>query len=196
MGVYETILNRRSIRRFKNIKIPYEILEKCVNAARLAPSARNLQPWEFIIVDNEDLLPKVFSTLGWASYISPKGNPPPGEEPKAYIVVLFNQNIDSKLFQYDIGMAIENIILVALEEGIGTCCLANVDRDKLRQILNIPETHLITLVVALGYPNESPVIEEFTDSVKYWKDEMGILHVPKRRLKDILHRNRYGSPLP
>ena len=193
MGIYETILSRRSIRRFKNIKIPYTILEKCVNAARLAPSGRNLQPWEFIIVDKEDLLPQVFSTLGWAGYIAPRGNPPPGEEPKAYIVALSNKNIDSKWADYDIGMAVENIILVALEQGVGACCLANVDRDRLKQILHIPNTHIITLVVALGYPNESPMAEELTDTVKYWKDEKGTLHVPKRRLSDILHRNSYGG---
>ncbi len=193
MGVYETILRRRSIRRFKNIEVAYEILEKCVNAARLAPSGKNLQPWEFVIVDREDLLRQVFSTLGWASYIEPRGNPPPGEEPKAYIAILANRNIDSKWLEYDIGMAVENIILTALEQGVGACPLANVNRDRLKQILNIPDTHSITLVVALGYPKESPIAEEFTNSIKYWKDEMNTLHVPKRKLADVLHRNSYGQ---
>lgn len=191
MSVYETILGRRTIRRFKNIEIPYEVLEKCVNAARLAPSARNLQPWEFIVVDREDLVPQVFSTLGWASYIEPRGNPPPGEEPKAYIVILVNKNINSDWFQYDVGMAVENIILTALEHGIGTCCLARIDRDRLKQILKIPDTHVIALVVALGYSNEKPVMEELAGSIKYWKDDQGVLHVPKRKLADILHRNSY-----
>ena len=62
MSTYELALKRRSIRRFKNVAIPYEILEKCVNAARLAPSGGNLQPLEFIIVDDEQLLAKMFDT--------------------------------------------------------------------------------------------------------------------------------------
>lgn len=193
MSIYETILKRRSIRRFKNIEIPYEILEKCVNAARLAPSAKNLQPWEFIIVDKEDLRRQVFGTLSWAGYISPRGNPPPGEEPKAYIVILINKNINSEYFEYDAGIVAGYITLVALEHGIGTCCLRSINRDKLKQILNVPDTHLITLVVALGYPNESPVMEEFSGSIKYWKDEQGTLHVPKRKLADIRHHNSYGQ---
>lgn len=193
MSIYETILKRRSIRRFKNIKIPYEILEKCVNAARVAPSAKNLQPWEFIIVDKEDLQRQVFDTLAWAAYIKPKGDPPSGEQPKAYIVILVNTDISSEGFDCDIGIAAGYITLVALEHGIGTCCLRSINRDKLKQILNIPDTHTITLVVALGYPNESPVMEEFTGSIKYWKDEQGTLHVPKRKLADILHHNGYGQ---
>ncbi len=191
MSVYETILKRRSIRRFQNVKIPYKILEKCVNGACLAPSASNLQPWEFIIVDREDLLDKVFDTLGWAGYIAPRGTPPLGEQPKAYIVILANENIRAKGFEYDIGMAASNIVLVALENGVGSCCLADIRREQLKQILNIPDTHIITLVIALGYPNENPVTEDFIDSVKFWKDEEGILHVPKRKLADVLYRNSY-----
>lgn len=193
MSVYETILKRRSIRRFQNVRIPYKILEKCVNAARLAPSARNLQPWEFIIVDRKDLLDKVFDTLGWADYITPRGTPPPGGQPKAYIVILANGSIRPKGFEYDIGMAATNIVLVALENGVGSCCFADIRREQLKQILNIPDNHTITLVIALGYPDESPVTEDFVDSVKFWRDEQGTLHVPKRKLADILYRNNYGQ---
>ena len=53
MNLYETIIRRRSIRRFKDMPVPYGVLEKCVNAARLAPSAANLQPLEYIVVDEE-----------------------------------------------------------------------------------------------------------------------------------------------
>ena len=59
------------------------------------------------------------------------------------------------------------------------------------KILNVPSSYTIALVVALGYPNESPVEEEFKGSIKYWKDESNVLHVPKRKLGDILHRNSF-----
>ena len=192
MGTYELVLKRRSIRRFKNIPIRYEILEKCVNAARLAPSAANLQPLEYIIVDAEPLLPKVFDMLRWAAFIAPSADPPPGHRPTAYIVVLIREGAGYKgLENYDAGLAVENMILVALEEGIGSCCIHSINRDGLRGLLSIPEDYIISLVLALGYPDESPVVEEFTGSTKYWKDEGNVLHVPKRGLKDILHRNRF-----
>ena len=192
MGTYELVLKRRSIRRFKNIPIRYEILEKCVNAARLAPSAHNLQPLEYIIVDDEQLLPKVFDMLRWAAYISPAGDPPPGHRPTAYIVVLIKEGAGYKgLENYDAGLAVENMILVALEEGVGSCCIYNINRDGLRELLNVPEDYIISLVLPLGYPDESPVVEEFTGSPKYWKDKDNVLHVPKRGLKDILHRNKF-----
>ncbi len=192
MGTYELALKRRSIRRFKNIAILYEILEKCVNAARLAPSAANLQPLEYIIADDEHLVPKIFDTLKWAKYIRPAGDPPPGHRPAAYIVVLIKRGAGFKTLEnYDAGLAVENMILVALEEGIGSCCIASIDINRLRELLNIPEDYIISLVLALGYPDEDPVVEEFSGPFEYWKDKGNVLHVPKRRLKEILHRNRF-----
>jgi len=188
MNIYEMILKRRTIRRFQKKKVPYEVLEKCVNAARLAPSAANLQLCEYLIVDEEDLLDEVFGTLQWAGYIS-DGSPSPSQRPTAYIIVLINQDVKKKAFEHDVGMAVENIILTALEEGVGSCCFGAVDREKLRKGLDIPKKYVIDLVITLGYPNESPVLEPFENSVKYWKDKKGLLHVPKRKLKDILHRN-------
>ena len=191
MNLYETIIKRRSIRRFKAMPVAFDILENCVNAARLVPSAANLQPQEYIVVDEEPLLDSVFDTLKWANYISPSGDPPPGERPRAYIVVLNNRNIRANGFEYDVGLAVGNIILVALEEGLGTCCIGSIDRAKLMEILKVPDHYTIALVVALGYPNESPVEAEFSGSIKYWQDECNVLHVPKRKLGDILHRNSF-----
>lgn len=191
MGVYDTAIKRRSIRRFKDIPVPRETLERCVNAARLAPSGANLQPLEYIVVDDAQLVPRVFSTIKWAAYIRPAGDPPPGKEPTAYIVILKDANAKAPWTAYDIGGAMENIILVALEEGIGSCALLNVDWDKLRTILKVPADYDIPLLIALGYPDESPVEEPFEGSVKYWKDEQGVLHVPKKKLETVLHWNAF-----
>lgn len=162
-----------------------------MEAARLAPSGANMQPCEYIIVDDENLLPRVFSTLKWAGYIAPKGNPPAGEEPTAYIVILMNRQKRPQGGDHDAGIVAAYISLVSLQRGVGSCLIASVDRDQLRQILKVPEHCEINLVVALGYPNESPMVEDFRDSIKYWKDEQGVLHVPKRKLAGVLHRNRY-----
>ena len=92
---------------------------------------------------------------------------------------------------HDVGAAMENMILVALEEGIGSCAIGSVDRDKLSRILNIPGEYEIPLVLALGYRDESPVEDLFNGSVKYWKDEEGVLHVPKKKLEAVLHLNTF-----
>ena len=135
MTVYEAALNRRTIRRFKQDPIPLEILRKLVNAGRLAPSSANLQPIEYIIIEEVGLVVSVFGTLKWAGYISPAGNPPPGERPVAYSVVRANKTKSSGSCERDAAAAIGNMLLVALEEGIGSCWLGSIDINELTDIL-------------------------------------------------------------
>jgi len=83
-----------------------------------------------------------------------------------------------------------SISMVAYDEGLGSCILGAVEREKLREILKVPEFLAVALVVALGYPAENPVVEPVKDGdIKYWLDENGVLHVPKRNLKDIVRWN-------
>jgi nitroreductase len=88
-----------------------------------------------------------------------------------------------------VGAAAENMILTAWEEGIGSCWLHSVERKNIKEILKIPENYKIDSVIALGYPDEKPVVEEMDGSLKYWKDKQECLHVPKRKLEDIVHFN-------
>ncbi|MDH7511730.1 MAG: nitroreductase family protein [Clostridiales bacterium] len=192
MGIYELILRRRTIRQFQPVPVPRSVLEKIVNAGRLAPSAGNLQPLEFVAVDDDEVRAAIFPCLRWAAYISPRGDPMPGQEPAAYIICLVNLRVREKGYEHDVGAAMENMTLAAWEEGIGSCWLISVDRKKVAEILAIPDEYRVDSVLALGYPAENPVAEDFRGSVKYWKDEAGVLHVPKRSLKDILHFNRFG----
>lgn len=191
MSLYELILSRRSIRQFRQETITRETLQKFVNAARMAPSGANRQPLEFLVVDEDQTKSELFPHLKWAGYIAPQGNPNPGYEPAAYIIVLANTAIRAKGFEWDAGAAIEHIILTAWEEGIGSCWLASVDREHIRKIFQIPETYQIDSVVALGYPAEQPVTENLVDSVEYWKDETNRLHVPKRSLNSVIHFNKF-----
>ncbi len=193
MDVCDIVLKRRSVRRFKQTPIPMDMLKRLVNAARVAPSAANLQPLKYIIVEKEDTVKEVFTALRWAAYIAPKGNPPEGERPVAYIVVLADTNISNKGYEIDVGVAIENIVLVACSEGVGSCLIGSIDRERLRDILRIPSHLKIVLVVALGTPNEYPVMEEMTDTIKYWRDESRVHHVPKRRLEDIFFVNGFPA---
>lgn len=192
MFVFDLIVRRRTIRRFRPIALSRSVLEKLVDAGRVAPSAANLQPLEFVVVDDPELCRAVFPCLKWAAYIAPKGNPGPGQEPAAYIVTLVNLGVREKGFEYDVGAAMENMILAAAGEGLGSCWLLSVDREKLAEILNLPQEYRIDCVLALGFPDETPVAEEFSGSIKYWQDVSGTLHVPKRSLGRILHLNRFG----
>ena len=185
-------MKRRTIRQFQQKKIPFAFLKKLVNSARLAPSGANLQPCAYIVVDDSPLLDKVFTTLKWAGYIAPAGNPPEGKRPVAYIVVLVNREI-SKYGEKDAAAAIENMILTAWEKGIASCWIGSIDRKKLRLLLKIPPGYKIDFVLALGYPDERSVTEKFKGSIKYWKDKQGVLHVPKKRIESILRHNIWSE---
>jgi nitroreductase len=189
--VYATIVRRRTIRKFRPEPVTRELLERLVDAARLAPSAANLQPLEFVAVDDAAVKAAIFPCLKWAAYIAPAGDPRPGEEPAAYVVTLVNSAIREKMFEYDIGAAMQSMILAALEEGVGSCWLLSIDRDKLRSVLGVPDGYRVDSVLALGYPAEDPTSEALTDSCKYWKDADGRLHVPKRALPSVLHLNGF-----
>ncbi|HZK56543.1 MAG TPA: nitroreductase family protein, partial [Desulfosporosinus sp.] len=87
------------------------------------------------------------------------------------------------------GLAVQNILLGAAEKGLGGCQFGNVDRVTLAQELKLPEQFAILCVLALGKPKEEVVLEKLGDSgdVKYWRDEQGVLHVPKRALDDLIY---------
>jgi len=191
MNITDLIKSRRTIRKFEQRKIDESILTDLVDCARLAPSGRNRQPLEYFIVRDEELLEPVFSTLSWAGYIAPEGNPKEGEKPTAYIVVLVKNEYADQLAKSDAGAAIENILLAALSYGIGSCWLGAVKRKELSDILSIPDDYAIDSVIALGYPAEAPVMEENNQSTRYYKDDKGVLHVPKRPLSSILHINKW-----
>ena len=191
MSLYDLIVSRRSIRQFESKPVGRDILTKIVNAGRLAPSAANLQPLEFVVIDEEALKKEIFACLKWASAIAPRGNPRPGHEPQAYVAVLVNSRIRDKMYEYDVGAAIENMSLAALDEGIAGCWLISIDKPKAIELLNIPDSHKLDSILALGYPGQVSKAEDFVDSTKYWQDEDSTFHVPKRKLENVLHFNAF-----
>ncbi|MEM0492758.1 MAG: nitroreductase family protein [Candidatus Thermoplasmatota archaeon] len=190
MSTYRVILSRRSIRRFKQKPVSLKILKKLVNAARLAPSAGNLQPLKYVIVTEKEIRDRIFESLNWAGYLKPRWAPAENERPTAYIVILVDCGVSS-YYQRDVGLASENIILTAEEEGLGGCIICNINKENIREVLGIPKNLEVDSVIALGYKSEKPVVEALTGSVEYWRDDDGVLHVPKRRLDDIMHINKY-----
>lgn len=188
--VYNSILSRRSIRRFQQKPIKLEILKKMVNTGRLAPSAANLQPLEFFIVNEKNLCDQIFETICWAGYIKPKWTPAVNERPSAYIVVLVN-NEKNPWYLRDVSFATQNIVLFAESLNIGSCILCNINKESIRKILNIPNNIIIDSLIALGYKAEKSVVEDYSGSIEYWRDKNEVLHVPKRKIEDIIHINKF-----
>jgi nitroreductase len=195
MDTIKAIKTRRSIRFFKQDPIPQHILLGLIDAGRCAPSAANCQPLEYVLVTLPKLRDEVFDCLAWAAYVKPKRNPPPNKRPVAYTILLVNGS--RQLADYgrvDAAAAIENILLAAHSLQIGSCWLGSVNRDKLAGHISLPSDYTIDSVIALGYPDESPVMEDCkADSTKYYLDEKDCLHVPKRPLNSITHFNAFGN---
>ncbi len=190
---YEKILTRRTIRKFVEKPVEKDILIKCVDGARLSPSGMNRQPLKFLVIQDQSMLPKVFETTSWAAYL-PEYKPTLEEMPRAYIIIMLDKTISDDC-GHDAGIAAMSIAMIAYEQGLGSCILGAIDRSKLRTILKIPRSLDIILAVALGYAAEKPVVDKVRDDdIKYWLDENGVLHVPKRDLRTILIWDKHPEP--
>lgn len=188
--IYEKITSRRTIRKYMPKDVSEEVLSNCVDAARLSPSSANRQPLKYVIVNDQELLEEVFKTLSWAGYL-PDYQPSVEEMPRAYVVILLDRSI-RKNCGHDAGIAAMSVSMVAYDEGLGSCILGAVDREKLGEVLHLPDGLDIVLVVSLGYPAENPVVDKTKNmDIRYWLDENGVLHVPKRDLEDIVKWNGY-----
>lgn len=189
--VYEVICKRRTIRKFKQKPVPEKTLLQLVDAARLAPSTCNIQPCEFIVVNQPRRLSEVQNCIKWEEASFSATWPGPNERPGAYIVFLIDLIKKKKGGASDVAAAVENALLAAYERGLGGWWIVALHRKKLKKLLRIPHHLHLDSVIALGYPDENPVAEEAKDSVRPWQDEGGTVHVPKRRLADVCHMNGY-----
>jgi nitroreductase len=184
----DLIIRNRSYRRFEEgHAIDAGLLRELVDYARLSASAANLQPLRYILSNTPKKNAVIFPHLGWAAYLKDWPGPGEGQRPSAYIIVLGDTTV-SKTFGCDHGIAAQSILLGAAEQDLGGCMIASIQRNALREALGIQKKHEILLVIALGKPAEEIRIEEVGQGskVEYWRDDMGVHHVPKRGLDDII----------
>ena len=129
----------------------------------------------------------IFSKLGWAGYLPDWDGPVEEERPSAYIILLGDTTISTNFF-VDHGIMAQSMLLGAAEKGLGGCMLLSIDKESLRTDLKIPDHLEILLVVAMGRPKEEVVIEDVVDGdIRYYRDENGVHHVPKRTVKDLIY---------
>jgi nitroreductase len=186
--ISDLIKANRSCRRFyENQTVELEILKELVDLARLCASAANFQPLKYILACRPETNAEIFSCLAWAGYLKDWPGPEPGERPAAYIVILGDTAI-SKDFGCDHGIAAQSILLGARARGLAGCIIGSINRDRLREILNIKSHLQILLVLAIGKPREKIVIESVgpDGSIRYRRDAEGVHHVPKRPLKEVI----------
>ena len=189
MDMYELIKKRRTIRKFKNTPILPEQVSKYIDAARVAPSAANIQPLKYVSITSPEMVDKVFPLVKWAGYLAPDYNPKENEHPTAFVAVCADLSLRQSGYEVDMGAAVENLILAALSDGIGACWMAAIDFEKISELLELGENLKLLCVVALGYPDETPEETSLTQDVKYYVGDNGNLHVPKRSLEEVLIKN-------
>jgi len=186
--IEKLVRRTRSFRRFhQDLAVSRETLRWLVNLARLSASAANLQPLKYVLSCDPEQNTSIFSCLAWAGYLKDWPGPAAGERPAAYIVILGDREITTN-FGCDHGIAAQSILLGAREKGLGGCMIGSIQKDRLRRLLDLPERYDILLVIALGRPQEEVVLTDVgpDGSIRYWRDDSGVHHVPKRSLEEII----------
>ena len=178
----DLVLKNRSYRRFhQDAVVEIETLRELIDLARLSASGGNRQALKYILSNEPYKNSLIFKNITLA------GNPSEDEAPTAYIVILGDKTI-SKTFGCDRGIAAQSILLGAAEKGIGGCMVGLVKRESLTKDLQISSQFEILLLIVLGKPKETLVIEDtFREGTNMsWVDDEGVRHIPKRSLDVII----------
>jgi len=155
---------RRSVRRYAPRPISKEDLTQCLEAARLAPSACNSQPWHFIILDEPGLRARVADRIFSSVYSMNKfAKEAPVlvavvSEKMKFLASLGGQVRDTRYYLVDLGIACEHFVLQAEALGIGSCWIGWFDEKALKEVLKLPKNKKIDIVIALGYPAEEKTV--------------------------------------
>lgn len=188
--IRDLIMKNRSYRRFdSSVKIENQQIEKWIELARFSASGRNMQPLKYIISTDEEVNQKIFPSLGWAGYLAGWPGPAENERPAAYIAVLLDRSL-AENYYCDDGIAMQSILLGAVEDGFGGCIIGSVNKSKVAKILQVPGEFDILWMIALGKPAETVVLETASQGeIKYWRDKKQVHHVPKRPLEEIIFKS-------
>jgi len=150
MDVFEAVQKRRSVRAYESTPVPTKKLKRILEAGRLAPSAGNTQPWHFIVVTDAEMRKKLAESRS-AKFLD--GSP-------VVIVGCGNQKASPKWYKVDVAIALQNMVLTATSEGLGSCWIGAFYEDQLREMLKIPEEFTIVALLAVGYLAEKLSIQE------------------------------------
>jgi len=185
MTLSDLLRGNRSYRRFDQQSLEESTLVELLQLTRLCPSAANRQPLKYLLAWRPDQNDKIFPHLRWAAALKEWPGPAEGERPTGYIVILGDNRIWRR-WDWDCGIVGQTILLGATERGWGGCMIGSIDHTPLRAVLNLPDHLEILLVVALGKPSETVVLEDGSpDERPYWRDATDTHYVPKRPLSEL-----------
>ncbi len=163
MDVFEAIKKRRSVREYTGKRIPRDLLERLLKAARDAPSAKNLQPWRLIVVTDRKLLEALVPVCHNQGFIADSG------------ALLVGITEDEKWSKIDLAIALDHVSLAAAALGLGTCWIGAFHGNEVRKMLDIPEEFHVTMCMTVGYPadkGQSPT---------------------KKSIEEVVHLEHYGK---
>ncbi|MCX6642253.1 MAG: nitroreductase family protein [Candidatus Bathyarchaeota archaeon] len=165
MSCIDKILQRRSIRKYKKENVSENVKEKIIEAGRQAPSASNKQPWHFIIVTDKVLKEKL-SVGKYAGFVKDAD----------FVVVGVGLPSDPGYQRWsvvDVTIALQNMVIAAEVQGVGSCWIGSFDENEVKQLLGIPKEAIVVALMPFGIPDESPAQR------------------PKKQLVEIIHNNRW-----
>lgn len=154
MSVLDVIRQRRSVRVYRSDPIPEDALSRVLEAARLAPSGKNLQPWKFICVRDDGMKKKLAKACNQQGFMA--------AAPVIIVACGFPDECYRSMGRYmrswpvDVTIALEHLILQAQEEGLGTCWIGSFEEDEVKALLDVPDHVRVLALTPLGYPGESP----------------------------------------
>ncbi len=184
----ELLGGNRSYRRFGSRRVTPREMRTLVEAARLSPSAGNMQSLRFLPITDEAMCAAVFPCLGWAGYLKDWDGAVAHERPTGYILFLCPSDVArSWTVAADCGIAVQSMLLTARSMGLGGCILRNVRRDMLAEVLGeVGVPYEVALILALGEPIEQVRLIPIHDGdVRYFRDAQGIHYVPKRSVEEL-----------
>ena len=166
MDTFETIINRRSVRKFQSKPVSDEDLKIIIEAGRQAPSAANRQPWHFVVVKNEDQRQKLAEACSGQTWLA---------DAAVIIAGVGKPDVSEKWYPVDVAIAMQNMILAATSLGYGTCWIGAFDHDRVKSVLGIPENLTVVALTPVGVPDDRPEAR------------------PRQPLSDFASLARYGK---
>ena len=151
MDVYEAIKTRRSVRAYQDKPVPDEVLDRVLEAARWAPSARNLQPFKLVVVKDPEMRKRLGVAADDQAFV--------GQAPVVIASVASDpdrfMSCEVPPYAVDTAIAMDHLTLAAASEGLGTCWIGAFSQPRVREILSVPDTHKVVSLMPLGYPADT-----------------------------------------
>jgi len=174
METWDAITSRRNVRQFADRPIADEVLDQILEAGRRAPSSRNWQPWDFVVVSDRAQLQELATVWKGAGHVA---------DSAATIALVVQDSDDQRtreITRYDLGQATMVMMIAAADHGIGSGHSAVGDQPKAREVLGLPEDRMVAYLLDLGYPADRPL--------------KPIQRPDRRRFDEVVHRGRWSPP--